>query len=239
MPEELNVFYGILDHTFSLENQNFLKYFSQQEIEKYSRFRYPLRKASWIQGRMAAKLLLSHIGRTGIPKELNQIEIGNEDSGSPYYAIAGEGKNPLSCLSISHSGSIAFSAVILDSPGRVGVDVEKIETRADEFLETYFTPAELAQVSNEAPEKRALVVNIIWSAKEALLKVRRAGLRVDTREVEIQKISGGKDEGWNFLLARAFNRGWRVGWQCRGEYVFTLAVDGDEEIGWVEVPLFV
>ena len=56
---------------------------------------------------------------------------------------------------------------------------------SDGFVGDFFTSAEQAFVGGlHPPDRRDEVINLIWSAKEAALKVQQVGLRADTRTVD-------------------------------------------------------
>ncbi len=89
---------------------------------------------------------------------------------------------PLS-LSISHSADRSFCA-LTDEPGTtVGADIERIEPREPGFVEQFFTPVEIAAIHAAPPAQRDTLITAIWSAKEAVLKALRVGLRADTRHL--------------------------------------------------------
>ncbi len=88
-------------------------------------------------------------------------------------------------LSISHCDDHAFCALSDRQSVRVGADIERIEPRARQFAEDYFTAAELEHVRAAPPDDRDTIVTLIWSAKEAALKALHLGLTVDTRSVAI------------------------------------------------------
>ena len=71
-------------------------------------------------------------------------------------------------------------------------------------------------------------MNLLWSAKEAALKVLRLGLRADTRWVEIAVATDTRPDGWARLTAT-----WRDGrelpgwWRRDGCYLLTVAAGHD------------
>jgi 4'-phosphopantetheinyl transferase len=103
------------------------------------------------------------------------------------------------CLSISHSGDMAFCALHPlnsgavesssqdDAPGpglaQLGADIEAVEARSALFLAQFFSAAEIKLVERAFPAQRNTLTTAIWSAKEAVLKALRLGLTVDTRRV--------------------------------------------------------
>lgn len=155
------------------------------------------RRRDWLLGRWTAKhLVQSHLSLAQhIVFPLSQIEILADDDGAPFAQIGA--RLPLS-LSISHSGADSFCALCPDDAGAVGADVEQIEPRELSFVRTFFTAAENHAVDEAAsgPERDALVT-ALWSAKEAVLKTLRLGLRADTRQVEVQL--PGLDSAWQSL----------------------------------------
>jgi 4'-phosphopantetheinyl transferase len=89
------------------------------------------------------------------------------------------------CLSISHSSGAAFCAWTPLTTQHIGADIELIAPHPQYFIEDYFTPFEIAQCAQAPEPLRADLVTAIWSAKEAVLKALRQGLKWDTRQVEI------------------------------------------------------
>ena len=76
----------------------------------------------------------------------------------------------------------------------LGCDLEEIEPRSAGFVADYFTQREAAAVAAVPATARDIAVNLLWSAKEAVLKARRTGLRSDTRSVELEVDLAGTRE---------------------------------------------
>ena len=75
-------------------------------------------------------------------------------------------------------------------------------------------------------EERALAANLIWSAKEAALKVLRTGLRRSTLSVEVRLDAGPPREGWSPLAVGLREGGELPGWWRRaGAFVLAVAAD--------------
>ena len=202
---------------------------SPSELKKFSAFRFPKRQKEWLLGRWAAKALAHSLPACrDIP--LDRIEIRSTPQGAPFIHL--QGRAALAdCLTVSHSGRLALCA-LASAPGlRVGADLEKIEPRTETFILDYFTSAECQLVEAYPAETRAVVVTLIWSAKEAMLKALGVGLRWDTRTVEVRRLGGLLDAhadrvGWQELQvgeAASAERVWRAWWQPRENYVLTLA----------------
>lgn len=131
------------------------------------------------------------------------------------------GAGPLH-LSISHSGDRAFCA--LSERGPVGVDIERVETRAPGFAADYCTPAEVVWLEAAPAADYTTLLTAIWSAKEAALKVMRLGLTVDTRDLTCLPALPPAPSWQPITIRTALSvarlQGW---WRAEGGYVFTIA----------------
>jgi 4'-phosphopantetheinyl transferase len=164
-------------------------FLSASERRTYAGLRLPKRRHEWLLGRWTAKQLLQQSMESyrGLP--MPAISVNADPDGAPYLSVDGEGRLPAS-LSISHRSGRAFCAL---SPGvspSIGADIERIEPRAAAFVNDFFTRAEADRVWACPQEMRDTLVTVIWSAKEAVLKALREGLRMDTRSVEIGQVPG-------------------------------------------------
>ena len=72
----------------------------------------------------------------------------------------------------------------------VGADIEHVEPRDPAFVRDFFTTGEAERVWRCPAKQRDTLVTVLWSAKEAVLKVLRLGLTVDTRRVELRHVVG-------------------------------------------------
>lgn len=140
--------------------------------------RFEPRRVSWRAGRYVAKRLLLHA--LGLPVEAaRRVEILAAADGAPEAFLDEAPLEP--SLSISHRPPIAVAAIGAEA---VGIDYEVVETREASFVRNFFTEAERAVIAAAGPEADR-VQTVMWSAKEAALKVRRTGLRRDTRSVQV------------------------------------------------------
>ena len=202
---------------------------SLAELQKYSAFRFPKRRDEWLLGRWTAKAL-THSIPTYQHYSLDQIEIRNTPQGAPYIQLPDRAA-PVECLTISHSGDLALCALSTSLGVQVGTDLEKVEAHTETFIMDYFTPAERQLVNKYPAVTRAMVVTLIWSAKESMLKALGVGLRQDTRSVEVlgldaRLLTGNDNEKWQKLQIveqPAGQRVWAAWWQRRGAFVLTLA----------------
>ena len=164
-------------------------FLSASERRAYAALRFPKRRHEWLLGRWTAKQLLQQSLEPyrGLP--LPAISVNADPDGAPYLSVDGEGRLPAS-LSISHRSGRAFCAL---SPGvspSIGADIERIEPRAAAFVNDFFTKTEADRVWACPQAARDTLVTVIWSAKEAVLKALREGLRMDTRSVEVGQVPG-------------------------------------------------
>ena len=164
-------------------------FLSASEQRTYERLRFPKRREEWLLGRWTAKQLLRRSLKSYEGLALAAISVGVDPDGAPYLSVQGEGRLPAS-LSISHRGGRAVCALSPALSPAIGVDLERVEPRPRAFVEDFFTAQEAARVWACAPERRDTLATAIWSAKEAVLKAFREGLRVDTRAVEVRHVAG-------------------------------------------------
>jgi 4'-phosphopantetheinyl transferase len=104
------------------------------------------------------------------------------------------------------------------APGAVGCDLELVEPRSAAFVRHFFTSTEQQAIHDD------LTANLLWSAKESVLKVLRTGLRRDTRTVEVVAEPGGAE--WTSLTACTIEGTIYPGWWRRiGDFILTVAAD--------------
>jgi 4'-phosphopantetheinyl transferase len=135
----------------------------------------PKRRADWRLGRWTAKAAL-HGGLGLAPAD---VAVMAADDGAPEV-IGPSGPLPVS-LSISHREGTGVAAVGLDGTV-VGIDLEVVEPRSDAFVREWLADDEQALVARaRAADRHDEVACLVWSAKEAAAKLRRAGLRMNVR----------------------------------------------------------
>jgi phosphopantetheinyl transferase len=169
----------------------------------------PLRQQTLLTGRVALKdavraWLIEHGHEALLPVE---IEIHADSNGRPL--VRGPWTIPLH-VSLAHKDGIAV-AMCADT-GAVGIDVEKIESRSDEFVRLALTESE--QELLPATDRDAWVTRI-WTAKEAIAKADGTGLRGSPRSFVVSHIAGYR------LLVN-------------GRWVRTQRLDDDHVVAWTE-----
>lgn len=88
-------------------------------------------------------------------------------------------------LSISHSGDRVALAVTRSGP--VGIDVEQIDARKAEAIESVLTAEERGTLAGLSSQARLAGLYTYWVRKEAVLKATGHGLTVPMREVGLSR----------------------------------------------------
>ena len=196
---------------------------SGREQQVQPGYELPRRRRDWRLGRWAAKqAILDATGPNGA--RLDELEVLAAPDGTPEAwfkgAPAGIG------LSISHREGVAVS-LACPTGARVGCDLELVEPRTPAFAADWFTQAELALVEAAPLERRDKLVTLIWSAKESALKAIRQGLRLDTRDVEVNLfgVDVFGDGGWRRFAATYSGRQLAGWWRSEGRWVMTSVID--------------
>jgi phosphopantetheinyl transferase len=179
------------------------------------------RRRKWLMGRWAAKRVLADVLGPVAARELSVL---NDEAGAPY--VERDGRRLDLSLSISHRGELGLAAVTQAPATIVGADLEEVLPRELALVRQFFTDAEADAVA--CAQKPDLVVNRIWSAKEAVLKVLGVGLRLDTRLIEVgPEIDGDAPAGWKRLAVslRVPVQGQvKLLWRDEGAHVLTVAL---------------
>ncbi len=129
-------------------------------------------------------------------------------------------------VSISHREGRGL-AVVTGGARSAGCDLEVIETRSDAFIREWLAPSEQRRIWNRPAGERALLANLIWTAKEAAAKVRHEGLRLDVRHavVSTSGVGGPATDYWRPLRVdwpddTPATTGW---WRVEPGWVMTVA----------------
>ncbi len=200
------------------------------------------RRREWLLGRWTAKRLLQETLKPvlGRMPEMSEVAIYNGPLGAPYAILDKRkgGEIPFH-ITISHSGRRALCAIVEKHEGWIGADIEHVEARSHGFAEEYFSDDEQKFLKSIPWRERTLYTNAIWSAKEAVLKALRLGLRLDTRRVScgLTQLRNGEQEWKHFevefhldeldpsLPVRPVYPASVVGWwQVFHNYVLSMAI---------------
>jgi len=146
----------------------------------------PKRARQWLHGRIVAKdAVRNHLWENGSsPIFPVEISIGQEPQGAPF--VQGPFESDLR-ISISHSGDMSVASVA--EGVNVGIDLERIETRPDSFLDIVLTDREKKLLRGREKDEW---VTRMWCAKEAVAKAHKIGLGGSPKRFEIGEIDGDR-----------------------------------------------
>ncbi len=158
---------------------------------------------------------------------LTRIEVCHHSTGAPYVNLDGA----FADVDVSMSDRSGW-AVCLVGPsgsaaaGTLGIDLEVVEPRSTRFVEDFFTVHERDHMrSLVGDDQIAEAANLIWSAKEAALKVRQVGLRADTRTVEVHlEPHSGRSDGWRPMSIVGPDGPMPGWWRRDGVFLLTIAL---------------
>jgi 4'-phosphopantetheinyl transferase len=204
---------------------------SDREAAQVATIRFTKRRSEYLTRRWTAKRAVAIVlGLDHTPTSLATVEIHNRDTGAPYVEVDREP----AAVDVSLSDRAGWAVCLVGPPGSaaagsLGIDLEVVEPRTDRFVTDYFTVREAEYVlALAAGESRNEAANLIWSAKEAALKLQQVGLRADTRTVEVTLDTDVDTDGWSPLIVTASSGRRMPGWWRRdGVFLSTIAFADD------------
>lgn len=183
------------------------------------------RRREWRSGRWAAKQVLT-TALGGALDDCARWQIIAADDGAPEVFL--DGSAAAVTVSISHRAG--WAAAVLSRQGTpVGIDLEVLEPRSERFVRDFFTDREVASYLGATYELRDTYAATVWSAKESILKCLRAGLRRDTRSVEVavgaEALRRPRRDNWTWIPGSDLQTGERfdVWWMVRDDLLVTIA----------------
>lgn len=198
---------------------------SPHEREHLASIRFTKRRDEYVTRRWTTKQAIAAVlDLDRSPAALARIEIRHRESGAPYVQLDGE----MAAVDVSMSDRSGWAVCLVGPPGTmasgtVGVDLEVVEPRTPTFVADYFTPAERSYVADQPAERHDELANLIWSAKEAALKVQQVGLRVDTRTVDVELHDEREVDGWSAMTVTGRNGPMPGWWRRAGVFLLTIA----------------
>ena len=204
---------------------------SERESAQVATIRFTKRRSEYLTRRWTAKRAVATVlGLDRTPRTLATVEIRNRDSGAPYVEVDREP----AAIDLSLSDRAGWAVCLVGPPGSaaagsLGIDLEVVEPRTDRFITDFFTGREAEYVLGlVAGEPRDEAANLIWSAKEAALKLQQVGLRADTRTVEVTLDRNAGPDGWSPMVVTASSGVRMPGWWRRdGVFLSTIAFADD------------
>ena len=211
----------------------FKRYFNSAEREAFA-LMSPARRKEWTISRIAAKdavraQVLRYKKEAFYPVE---FEIKADEKGRPFPYGAGMGAVH---LSLAHKGTDAVAIAAYGLP--VGIDIETIQTRDADFLETVFHPEELAMgveraqggagtgdagrgdagTGDAGAEGKGAMdlaewTTRCWVAKEAYGKYLGLGLQGDPKAYRIEEVRGDVLRIRDVVIKTIKHKNYIIGW---------------------------
>jgi 4'-phosphopantetheinyl transferase len=189
--------------------------------------RFTKRRNEYLTRRWTTKqAVATTLGLERSSAELTRIEVLHHPSGAPYVHLDGVPAD----VDVSMSDRSGWAVCLVGPAGSVaagtlGIDLEVVERRSTRFVEDFFTTHEREYMrSLQGDDQFDEAANLIWSAKEAALKVRQVGLRADTRTVEVHLESGSRADGWRPMTVFGPDGPMPGWWRRDGVFVLTIAL---------------
>jgi 4'-phosphopantetheinyl transferase len=204
------------------------EWLSTAEQARLQALRFVKRRNDWRLGRWTAKnAAASCLEHSSAKHVLSTIEIRAAKSGAPEVFVSNQ--PAAATISITHRNGVAACAVSLCAKVALGCDLELVEPHTEAFIADYFTDEEQEVLAQTAKAERFALVSLLWSAKESALKAISEGLRLDTREMNIQLERGDFERSlkirveWHPVVVESKHHGTFAGWwQIEGNVVRTL-----------------
>ncbi len=206
-----------------------LDWLTAHEREHLGSIRFTKRRTEYLTRRWTTKQSVATVlGLDRTLESVARVEVRHRDSGAPYVLLDGGPAD----VDVSMSDRSGWAVCLVGPPGSsasgtLGIDLEVVEPRTDAFVADFFTAAEHDYVrSLDDVADRHEAANLIWSAKEAALKVQQVGLRVDTRTVEVTldgRDRGERTDGWRPMTITGHNGAMPGWWRRDGVFLLTIA----------------
>ncbi len=148
------------------------------------------RRREWLLGRYAAKEAVRTLlaQRRNLNLAAAEIEIVPDGYGCPRVSGAAI-PEPVPVISIAHSEGAACAAAALGAGVLLGIDLESLQRRRENFEAIAFGPGERILLANLPAAQRQEWALRMWGAKEALGKALGRGLSAGLHAFEITKLN--------------------------------------------------
>lgn len=168
-------FYPLWEHY-----QGIITNLHPEERKYYDSLKFEKRIRSFLIGRYAAKKAVAALtGEASLAKILIQAGVFTQ----PIVTLPG---HPNIQVSISHCDHLG-TALAFPEAHPLGIDIEKIHLDKNDVLERQMTSAEIELIKTQ-PDSYESMLNVLWTAKEALSKVIKTGLMTPLKIYEINKM---------------------------------------------------
>lgn len=164
------------------------------EYSIFKKFKIKKRKMEWLSGRIASKkAFANYIESLNNSNLTSNISILNNQNRSPYIV-----NHPELHLSLSHSHEYAVAVI---APFKIGIDIEKIESRPD-ALANYFCSKEERAVLETKPMQKDELMTFFWSRKEAVSKFLKLGGKLNFKHITTVNDKVGISKGRIRLISQ-------------------------------------
>ena len=196
---------------------------SVEELQIYEHHaRFHKRQRQWLLGRAVAKDCVRLWRARRYQHEMAHpaaVIIRTDASGRPFVSTLGSQSEDADVrISISHCDGRAI-AIAHDAP--VGIDVERVVPRDDDFIDAIASSSERALLYNLPAAERDQWVTRLWSAKEALAKRLSIGVGRQLKVFESIELSA---DGRISILDRQSERLYEVMTVLDQEYIISCAL---------------
>ena len=198
------------------------EFLSESEKKQLGNFQFPKKKQDFLLGRLAAKRAL---GAWLSEPDLRRIEIRSGDHGEPLVRHPRAGPAE---VTISHSHGFAV-ALAFSAEHPMGLDLETISavSAATIISELGASAAEQAWLATAGVDD-ATACSVLWTAREALGKALKGGLKSPLGALSLTDIRAVGEGNWgsrylNFPQYQCLT-------QVEGGRVLSLAMPGDAEL---------
>lgn len=151
----------------------------KEEQQRWKKYRYERPRREFVLCRAALRAgLCSRLACSN-----SQLKFGFSSYGKPFALV--DGKTAPIEFNVSHGGRHGLIACA--EKGRLGVDVEERNTRADlnQLSEAVFGPDEQAEFALTSGKERLHMFYTLWTLKESIIKALGLGFAQDPSEFQI------------------------------------------------------
>jgi phosphopantetheinyl transferase/acyl carrier protein len=142
------------------------------------------RRHEWLLGRCAAKQAVQSVLERNLDLHLSPTDIEIV----LFFNYRGGPPAPAPALSIAHSQGTAVALAVLDPHARVGIDLESLSHRREDFQTIAFSSDERSLLAALPPDWRQEWALRMWCAKEAVGKALGRGLSAGLLAFHITRV---------------------------------------------------